>query len=119
MRSPDEIIRAAATLQEPPDTYENIELYLFFVLQSLLRAYEYGQLTKEKAGGLKTKAISNYSKDCKIYERYKHYSELIDRSQLLRIELRKNPNIRTAIELIECYSGEIGMWKDVEEKLKE
>lgn len=118
LRSKD-IEKAAITLDEPPTSYNNIEIHLFFVLQGLLEKFKAGKLSKEQAGKLKVKVIANYERDCKMYERYQYYNNLINQTQLLRIELRKNPKIETALKLIECYSGEVGMWNldSIKEKL--
>lgn len=110
MLNSKEIEKAAIALDEPPDSYSNIEIHLFFVFQDLLGRYKTGRLSKDQASRIKNKAIVNYERTCKDYERYKYYNDLIDKTQLLRIELRKNPKIETALELIECYSGEVGTW---------
>lgn len=119
MLTAKEIEKAAVTCDNPPEAYHTIENNLFFALQNLLSRYKRGGITKEQAGRLKTKIISNYERDVKIYETYMYYNSLINQTQLLRIELRKNPKIETALKLIECYSGEVGMWNldSIKEKL--
>lgn len=110
MRNPKEIEKAVAKLDIPPESYRNIEIHLFFVLQNILINFRKGRISKEQASKLKMRAFNNYQKVKKEYEIYEYYTKMIVQTEKLRIELRKDKKLETALKLIELYSGEVGMW---------
>lgn len=110
MRNYKEIEKIVTTEETPPESYNNIEMHLFFVLKDVLNRFSCGKLTKDQAARLKKQAIVNYEKCSMTYEVYEHCIKQIAETERLRIELRKNPNWKTAMKLIELYSGEVGMW---------
>lgn len=110
MLNPKEIEKAVAKLDIPPKSYNNIEMHLFFVLQDILIRFRQGRLSKEQASRLKLQAINNYESSKVSYETYHHFTSLINNTEHLRMQLRKDKKIETALKLIELYSGEVGMW---------
>lgn len=110
MLNSKEIERAVAKLDEPPDSYNNIEIHLFFVLQDILVKFRQGRLSKEQATRLKKQAIQNYEVSKASYSTYQYYTDMIAKTEHLRIQLRKDKKLETALKLIELYSGEVGMW---------
>lgn len=110
MRSYKEIEKTVMTEETPPESYNNIEMHLFFVLQDVLSRFKANKINKDQAARLKKQAIVNYEKCTMTYAVYEHCIKQIAETEQLRIELRKNPNWKTAMKLIELYSGEVGMW---------
>lgn len=96
-------------LKEPPD--ELLELHLYQALEIIRWRYHNNQIDKSTAFKLKDKAIKKYDSQVKEYEfmvnMFKTHVENIKKSEMLRIEFRKNPNFETAKKLIELYSGEM------------
>lgn len=107
---PVEIEKIVMTSDNPPSSFNNIEIHLFFVLQDILIRFQNGRISKEQATKLKKQAIENYNKSKEQYQIFEYYNSLISKTEHLRIELRKEPKLETAIKLIELYSGEVGTW---------
>lgn len=104
MLTSEEIIK----LNEPPS--ELLELHLYQALEIIRWRYYNNQIDKATALKLKDKAIKKYDSQVKQYEfmvdMFKTHVENIKKTEMLRTEFRKNPNLETAKKLIELYSGE-------------
>jgi len=116
MLEPKEIEKAVAKLDEPPDSYNYLEKNLFWTLQAILQKYITGRISKEQASKLKLQAVREYETDKFHKEVMDAHIERIKETEILRIELRKNPTWETAMKLLELYSGETGFWVGLKQK---
>lgn len=116
MLDPKEIEKDVIKLDEPPESYHYLEKNLFWTLQTILERYKAGRINKEQAGKHKLRAIKDYETDKFHKEVMDVHIERIKETELLRIELRKNPIWETAMKLLELYSGETGFWVNLKQK---
>lgn len=116
MLDPKEIEKAVLRLDDPPESYNYLEKNLFWALQTILQKYKSGKISKEQASKLKLQAVKNYETDKFHKEVMDAHIERIKETELLRIELRKNPIWETAMKLLELYSGETGFWIGLKQK---
>ncbi|MBO5179301.1 MAG: hypothetical protein J6B87_03025 [Clostridia bacterium] len=105
MLTSEEILK----LKEPPS--ELLELHLYQALEIIRWRYHNNQINKETAFKLKDRAVKKYDAQVKQYEfmtnMFKEHVENIKKTETLKIEFRKNPNLDTAKKLLELYSGEM------------
>lgn len=116
MLNPKEIEKSVLKLDEPPETYHYLEKNLFWTLQNIFSRFKAGRLSKDQAGEHKIRAINDYETDKFHKEVMDAHIERIKETELLRIELRKNPTWETAMKLLELYSGETGFWVNLKQK---
>lgn len=113
----EKIIQDASQNKEI-DGYTPLDIHLYLVIKQILVMYFNNQISKEQANKLKTKAVKEYESRKKQFEfennMWKQYIENINKTENLRIRLRKqlssnteiNEILNTCIELIQLYSKE-------------
>lgn len=105
MLTVDEILN----LKEPPN--ELLEFHLYQALEIIRWRYHNNQIDKDTAFRLKDKATKKYNAQVKEYEfmvdMFKKHVEDIKKTEMLKTEFRKNPNLDTAKKLLSLYSGEM------------
>lgn len=118
MKTAEEIIENAKTLDEMPNSYNLLDMLLYLIVKQILKMYYNNQISKEQANKLKTKAVKEYENNKKQYEfeqnMWKEYIENINKTEdlkrKLRAQLKSNTELseilNTCIELIELYSKE-------------
>lgn len=116
MLDPKEIEKAVLRLDDPPESYHYLEKNLFWTLQNIFSRFKAGRLSKDQASKHKLRAINDYETDKFHKEVMDAHIERIKETELLRIELRKNPTWETAMKLLELYSGETGFWVNLKQK---
>ena len=96
-------------LKEPPN--ELLELHLYQALEIIRWRYHNNQIDKATAFKLKDKAIKKYDAQVKEFgfmvDMFNEHVESIKKTEHLKIQFRKNPNLETAKKLLELYSGEV------------
>lgn len=123
MKTSEQIIEDAKTIEDIPNDYNLLEMQLFLMIKQILTMYYNKQISKENANNKKQQAIKKYHDLIKQYEfersMFKEHIENIKKTENLRIKLRKQLNsngeiteerlcetLNTCLELIELYSGE-------------
>lgn len=98
--------------------YNLLDMQLYLAIKQILVMYFNNQITKEQANILKQKAVKNYEENKRQFEfmqgMYKEYVDNINKTENLRIRLRKQLNtdtelneiLNTCIELIQLYAKE-------------
>lgn len=96
-------------LKEPPN--ELLELHLYQALEIIRWRYHNNQIDKVTAFKLKDKAIKKYDAQVKEFgfmvDMFNEHVENIKKTEYLKIQFRKKPNLETAKKLLELYSGEV------------
>lgn len=96
-------------LHNPPN--ELLELHLYQILEIIRWRYHNKQIDKATAFKLKDKAIKKYDAQVKEYEfmvsMFEEHVEKIKKTETLKIDFRKNPNLDTAKKILSLYSGEM------------
>lgn len=114
----EKIIQDASQNKEL-EGYTVLDIHLYLVIKQILIMYFNKQISKEQANKLKQKAIKEYEDRKRQFEfehnMWKEYIENINKTENLRIRLRKLLNsketeipelIDTLVELVELYSKE-------------
>lgn len=113
----EKIIQDASQNKEIQD-YTLLDMHLYLVIKQILIMYFNNQISKEQANKLKQKAVKEYEDNKRQFEfehnMWKQYIENINKTENLRIRLRKQLNsnteineiLNTCIELIQVYSKE-------------
>nr|DAN00848.1 MAG TPA: hypothetical protein [Caudoviricetes sp.] len=113
----EKIIQDASQNKEIQD-YTLLDMHLYLVIKQILIMYFNNQISKEQANKLKQKAVKEYEDNKRQFEfehnMWKQYIENINKTENLRIRLRKQLNsnteineiLNTCIELIQLYSKE-------------
>lgn len=90
---------------------ELLEMHLYQALEIIRWRYYNNQIDKSKAIMLKDKAIKKYDEQVKEFgfmvDMFKEHVENIKKTEMLKTEFRKNPNLEIAKKLLELYSGEM------------
>lgn len=93
-------------IKTPPD-YDLPDLLLYLTLYQIYYMFQNNIIERQEGSQLKNIALEKH----KLFNFYRDlYKESVDKIQLaepLLNILHKNPNLQTAIELIEIYSGEV------------
>lgn len=108
-----------ASLNKEIQGYTLLDIHLYLVIKQILIMYFNNQISKEQANKLKQKAVKEYEDRKRQFEfehnMWKQYIENINKTENLRIRLRKqlssntteiNEVLNTCIELIQLYSKE-------------
>lgn len=118
MKTSEQIIQDAKTLNEIPKEYNLSEILLYLIIKQILRTYSKHHISKDQANKLKAKAVKEYENNKKQFEfeqaMWTEYIENIDKTEdlrrKLRIQLNSNTDLveilDTCIELIQLYSKE-------------
>lgn len=113
----EKIIQDASQNKEIQD-YTLLDIHLYLVIKQILMMYFNNQISKDQANKLKQKAVKEYEDNKRQFEfehnMWKQYIENINKTENLRIRLRKQLNsnteineiLNTCIELIQVYSKE-------------
>lgn len=113
----EKIIQDASQNKEIQD-YTLLDIHLYLVIKQILMMYFNNQISKDQANKLKQKAVKEYEDNKRQFEfehnMWKQYIENINKTENLRIRLRKQLNsnteineiLNTCIELIQLYSKE-------------
>lgn len=113
----EQIIKDASQNKEMKN-YTLLDMRLYLVIKQILIMYFNNQISKEQANKLKQKAVKEYESNKKQFEfeqnMWKQYIENINKTENLRIKLRKQLSsntdiseiLNTCIELIQLYSKE-------------
>lgn len=93
MKSKEQIIKDSLKLDSPPDDYSLIEIHCFLALHQLTIMFYNGQVSKESAGLIKQKILSEYENLSKQYDFwtsiYKEHIEHIKDTEESRTRLHK------------------------------
>lgn len=113
----EKIIQDASQNKEI-EGYTLLDIHLYLVIKQILIMYFNNQISKEQANKLKQKVVKEYEDRKRQFEfehnMWKQYIENINKTENLRIRLRKqlssnteiNEIFNTCIELIQLYSKE-------------
>lgn len=113
----EKIIQDASQNKEMQD-YTLLDIHLYLVIKQILVMYFNNQISKKQANELKQKAVKEYESNKRQFEfeynMWKEYIENINKTENLRIKLRKqlssnaelNEVLNTCIELIQLYTKE-------------
>lgn len=113
----EKIIQDASQNKEIQD-YTLLDMHLYLVIKQILIMYFNNQISKEQANKLKQKAVKEYEDNKRQFEfehnMWEEYIENINKTENLRIRLRKqlssnteiNEVLNTCIELIQLYAKE-------------
>ena len=116
MKTSEQIIQDAKTLDEIPKEYNLTEILLYLIIKQILSMYFNHQISKEQANKLKTRAVKEYENNKKQFQfeqaMWTEYIENINKTEdlrrKLRIQLNSNTDLveilYTSIELIQLYS---------------
>lgn len=90
----------------PPKEYNSSDMLLHITLYQIYYMFRNNIISKNEGTLLKNTAFEKHKLNSFGENLWQKHIENIRPTEILRCELRKNPNLDTALKLIEIYSGE-------------